>query len=182
MRDDSHSRRHLRRLCRSSEALRPRPPNEAAPAPRHRGNREPASRCWEVSSCWHSKGTQSWESCRDEERGVQKEGNANEEERVKAADAAVASPVVCSRYHVLLVYKLDTINGTPVRRQNIRMLLLYSRRKWAAQTLIGRIPSNKTMFLINIREIITNVYVYWGLFIFQISSPPLRGYMWLRVW
>lgn len=46
--------------------------------------------------------------------GVQKEGNANEEERMKAADAAAASPVVCSRYHVLLVYKLDTINGAPV--------------------------------------------------------------------
>lgn len=72
MRDDSHSRRHLRRLCRSSEALRPRPPNEAAPAPRHRGNREPASQCWEVSSCWHSKGTRSWESRRDEERGFRK--------------------------------------------------------------------------------------------------------------
>lgn len=60
MRDDSHSRRYLRRLCRSSEALRPRPPNKAAPAPGHHGNREPASRCRVVSSCWHSKDTRSW--------------------------------------------------------------------------------------------------------------------------
>lgn len=46
--------------------------------------------------------------------GVQKEGNATEEERAKIADTAAASPVVCSRYHVLFVYKLDTINGAPV--------------------------------------------------------------------
>lgn len=43
--------------------------------------------------------------------GVQ---NATEEERAKIAEAAAASPVVCSRYHVLLVYKLDTIDGAPV--------------------------------------------------------------------
>lgn len=66
--------------------------------------------------------------------GVQKEGNANEEERVKAADAAAASPVVCSRYHVLLVYKLDTINGAPVWRQNIKMLLLYSQEVGSLDT------------------------------------------------
>lgn len=51
---------------------------------------------------------------RAEMRRVQKEGNVTEKERLKAADAAAALPVVCSRYHVLLVYKLHTINGAPV--------------------------------------------------------------------
>lgn len=58
--EDSHSRRHLKRLYPSSEAPPPRTPNKAAPARRHHGNREPASPWWEVSSCWHSKDTQSW--------------------------------------------------------------------------------------------------------------------------
>lgn len=50
---------------------------------------------------------------RAEMRRVQKEGNVTEE-GLKPADAAAALPVVCSRYHVLLVYKLHTINGASV--------------------------------------------------------------------
>lgn len=41
--EDSHSRRHLKPLYPSSEAPPPRTPNEAAPARRRHGNREPAS-------------------------------------------------------------------------------------------------------------------------------------------
>lgn len=66
--EDAHSRRHLKPLCPSSAAPPPRTPSGAAPARRRHGNREPASRWWEVSSCWHSKGTQSWGRSQDQGR------------------------------------------------------------------------------------------------------------------
>lgn len=118
--EDSHSRRHLKRLYPSSEALPPRTPNKAAPAQRHHGNREPASPWWEVSSCWHSKDTQSWG--RSEKR--QKHVWVHKQDKIvglklwRVKKLPSVSPVVGSCYHVLLINKLDTVDGTSVWRHN----------------------------------------------------------------
>lgn len=118
--ENSHSRRHLKRLYPSSEAPPPRTPNKAAPARRHHGNREPASLWWEVSFCWHSKDTQSWG--RSEKR--QKHVWVHKQDKIvglklwRVKKLPSASPVVGSCYHVLLINKLDTVDGTSMWRHN----------------------------------------------------------------
>lgn len=67
------------------------------------------------------------------ERRVQKEGNLTEEASLKSA---AALPVICSRYHVLLVYKLHTINGAPVWEHHFKMLVVCAHRRCEIRTML----------------------------------------------